>query len=86
MMGERDCTLLWAICLVLAAMTGLTDAGFEHRCYTDDARTIQGVCGKNLVDLMRLVCGRRGYAGVEKRTDIGESNSYCLRSQYSFIS
>ena len=87
MMGERDCTLLWTICLVLAAMTGLTDAGWERVCSFDDVSDNQGVCGNQLARLLSLVCGVRGYAGVEKRTDIGEWNSYFfLLLQYSFIS
>ena len=86
MLGERDCTLLWTICVVLAAMTGLTDAGWERICSIDDASNTQGVCGKQLAHLLSLVCGLRGYAGVEKRSDIGGWNSYVLLSRYSFIS
>ena len=78
MHGERGRTLLLASCFVLAAITGLSEGGWERVCSLDDTTSSQGVCGKQLAQMLSLVCGLRGYQGVEKRTELCEWHSYCL--------
>ncbi|KAI0233559.1 hypothetical protein LSAT2_016196 [Lamellibrachia satsuma] len=70
MRGERGRTLLLASCFVLAAITGLSEGGWERVCSLDDTTSNQGVCGKQLAQMLSLVCGLRGYQGVEKRTEL----------------
>ena len=72
MHGDQCRTLLLSACLVLAALVGLSEAGWERVCSIDDATSSQGVCGKQLAQMLSLVCGHRGYQGVEKRTELGE--------------